>query len=98
MNVLPVPSLLSPPVLAELQQADLISSDQCRKLDNSRGVVSVQKGKSSEVLKKTADVLKRHGFDKESTHLSGKETHSSMCLWGAVWSLVATSRTLVPWP
>ena len=74
MIVLPVPSLLSPPVLAELQQADLITSEECEELDDSSDVVEVQSGKSSEVQSKTADVLRRHGFVEESTHLSGKQT------------------------
>ena len=76
MIVLPVPSLLSPPVLAELQQADLITSEECRGLDDSSDVVRVQSGKSPEVQSKTADVLRRHGFEKESTLLSGKQTQS----------------------
>ena len=72
MTVLPCPSHLSPPVLAELQQADLITSEECRGLDDSRGVVVVQRGKSPEVQSKTADVLRRHGFEKESDHLTCK--------------------------
>ena len=94
------PCPLSPlsPVLAELQQADLITSEECEGLDDSsdvvfiqmglvtmehstrpyctvssNGVVGVQSGKSPEVQSKTADVLRRHGFEKESTHLSGKQ-------------------------
>ena len=78
-------------VLAELQQANLITSEECEGLYSPRGVVRVQSGKSPEVLTKTADVLRRHGFEEESTHLSGKQTltPSSMCLWCVVqWSLV----------
>ena len=74
MIVLPVPSLLSPPVLAELQQADLITSEECEGTYDSSDVVRVQSGKSSEVQSKTADVLRRHGFEKESNLLSGKKT------------------------
>ena len=68
------PCPLSPlsPVLAELQQADLITSEECEGLYNSSLVVGVQSGKSPEVQSKTADVLRRHGFKKESSHLSGK--------------------------
>ena len=70
------PCPLSPlsPVLAELQQADLITSEDCRGVYDSSDVVRVQSGKSPEVLSKTADVLRRHGFEEESTHLSGKQT------------------------
>ena len=68
--------LFSPlsPVLAELQQADLITSEECRGLDDSSDVVRVQSGKSPEVQSKTADVLRRHGFEKESNFLTGKQT------------------------
>ena len=70
------PCPLSPlsPVLAELQQADLITSEECEGLYDSSGVVFVQSGKSPEVRIKTADVLRRHGFQKESNLLTGKQT------------------------
>ena len=74
MIVLPVPSLLSPPVLVELQQADLITSEECEGTYDSNDVVRVQSGKSPEVQSKTADVLMRHGFGKEFNVLSGKQT------------------------
>ena len=72
MTVLPCPSHLSPPVFAELQQADLITSEECMGLNDASDVVGVQRGKSPEVLTKTADVLRRHGFEKESDHLTCK--------------------------
>ena len=74
MIVLPVPSLLSPPVLAELVQADLITSEECRGLDDPSRVVTVQRGKSPEVLTKTAEILLRHGFEKESNLFASKQT------------------------
>ena len=74
MIVLPVPSHLSPLVLSELVQADLITSEECRGLYFPRDVVKIQSGKSPEVLTQTADVLRRHGFEKESKLLSGKQT------------------------
>ena len=61
-------------VLDELQQANLITSKECRRLYDSSDVVRVQSGKSPEVQSKTADVLRRHGLEKESSHLSGKQT------------------------
>ena len=72
--VLPVLSLLSPPVLAELVQADLITSIEFRGLRYPSDVVAVQKYKSPEVLTKTAEILLRHGFEKESNLLAGKQT------------------------
>ena len=74
MIVLPVPSLLSPPVFAELVQADLITSEERRRLMDPRDVVRVQRGKSPEVLTKTAEVLLRHGLEEESNLLAGKQT------------------------
>ena len=72
--VLPFPSHLSPPVLAELVQANLITSEECRWLYDPSHVVAVQSDKSPEVLTKTANVLRRHGFEKESNLLAGKQT------------------------
>ena len=75
MIVLPVPSLLSPPVLAELVQADLITSEKCKWLMSGLSdVLIVQSGKSPEVVTKTAEVLLRHGFEEESNFLVGKQT------------------------
>ena len=99
--VLPVPSLLSPPVLGELRQADLITSKECNRLqvrykwwrDSIRKVVDVQKGKSPEVMSKTAEVLRRHGFEEESKLLAGRQSRpSSICLCYVVqWSLLMTT-------
>ena len=94
--VLPVPSLLSPPVLGELQQADLITSVERKRLPvwyDISGVVDVQKGKSPEVMSKTAEVLRRHGFEKESKLLAGRQSRpSSICLCYVVqWSLLMTA-------
>ena len=82
------PCPLSPlsPVLVELQQSDLITSEECRRLYDSSDVVGVQRGKSPEVLTKTADVLRRHGFEKESTHLSGKQTQALIHVYGVLYS------------
>ena len=74
MIVYLVPSLLSLPVLVELQQADLITGEECEGMNQPSHVVYVQSGKSPEVLTKTADVLNRHGFEGESNLLAGKQT------------------------
>ena len=87
--VLPVPSLHSPPVLGELKQADLITSEECKRLPvkhywgwyDMSDVVDVQKGKSPEVMSKTAEVLRRHGFERKFTPLAGRQSRpSSICL------------------
>ena len=74
MIVFSVPSLLSPPVLAELQQLQLITSEECKGLRRPSDVVRAQSGKSPEVQTKTANVLKRHGFEEEANLLAGKQT------------------------
>ena len=70
------PCPLSPhsPVLAELQQADLITSEECRGLYSPGRVLRVQSGKSPEVQSKTAEVFRRHGFEEKFTLLSRKQT------------------------
>ena len=70
--VLPVPSFLPPPVLAELRQADLIAKEDCKELSDISDVVRVQCTKSPYVLTKTAAVMRRLGYEKESKLLSGK--------------------------
>ena len=74
MTVFPVPSNLSPLVIAELVQADLITSEEREGRRDPSDVVEVQSGKSPEVLTKTAEVVLRHGFEKESNLLTGKQT------------------------
>ena len=61
-------------VLAELQQAGIITSEECEEMYHPSDVVEVQSGKSPEILTKTADVLKRHGFEEKSKYLAGKQT------------------------
>ena len=68
MIVLSVPSLS---VLAELQQADLITSEECWWLSDISDVVRVQQNKSPRVVTETAGVLRRCGFVKESRLLTG---------------------------
>ena len=62
------------PVLAELQQTDLITSEECKGLEYLGDVVQAQSGKSPEAQAKTADVFRRHGFEEESYLLAGKQT------------------------
>ena len=68
MIVLSVPSLS---VLAELQQADLITSEECWFLWDISDVVRVQQNKSPRVVTETAGVLRRYSFVKESRLLTG---------------------------
>ena len=42
-------------------------------LSRARDVVKIQSSKSTEEMTKTAEVLRRRGFDKESEFLSGKQ-------------------------
>ena len=72
----PCPSSPLSPVLAELQQADLITSEDCKGLSAPSDVVEVQKRKSADVIAKTADVFRCRGFKEESEHLEGKQTYT----------------------
>ena len=87
----PFSPLSVPVLLAELQQADLISSEDCKGLFDTSDVVGVQSVKSPEVQTKTADVLRRHGFEEESNLLAGKQTQPVIHMPVGVvqWSLVA---------
>lgn len=92
MIVLPLSSpLLSPPVLAKLQQADLITRAECieaieegKALSHVSDLVAIQRGKSPEVKAKTTEILKSCGFEKESEFLSGIKTQSPICLYVCV--------------
>ena len=64
------------PVLAKLVQANLITSKECRLLNHPRKVVEALSTKSPDVQAKTADVLRRQGFEEESKLLAGKQTQS----------------------
>ena len=77
MIVLPVPSLLSSLVLAELQQADLITIEEGEGLSDISDAVRVQRDKSPEVMSKTAVILGRHGFENESRLLAGIQSRPS---------------------
>ena len=68
--------------------SDLLFSRYVRQeLSDISGVVRVQSGKSPEVMSKTAEVLRRHGFEKESNFLAGRQSRPSFisrvcaCLW-----------------
>ena len=74
---------LSPlsPVLAELKQADLITSEECKGMSYPSHVVRAQRLKPPKIRNETADVLRRHGFEEESNFLgAGKQTmHMPLC-------------------
>ena len=77
MIVLPVPSLLSPPVLAELQQAHLLTNEECDDVWDIDDVVALQRKKPSEVQVKSAEVLLKHGLQTDEAKLfAGKWIHS----------------------
>ena len=85
----PLCSLFSDsPVLAELQYTDMITNEECREVYDRGFVVGVQRVKSPEIQSKTADVLKKHGFEKESNFLAGKQTQlvPPPCACGVLYS------------
>ena len=70
-----------------------MTSEECERLKYVSDVVTVQRGKSPEVLSKTADILKRHGYKEESRLLAGRQSRPSfICLCYVVqWSLHMTT-------
>ena len=81
MSSLSFLSFLVSAIIAELKQDDLITSEESAKMHSITDVVTVQIGKSPEVLSKTAAVLQRYGFEEESRLLAGRQSRpSSICL------------------
>ena len=73
MIVFLIPCFLSLLALAELQSACLITSEKCKGLYGPSDVVRVQSGKSPEVQNRTADIVKKHGFQREANLLAGEQ-------------------------
>lgn len=69
-------------LLTELHQAALITREEKKSLNDVNDVVRVQRAKSHALLARTAEILRRHGFEKEPNFLSGKEIpmHFLCCL------------------
>ena len=92
-------SLVSPhSVLAELRQADLITSKEREELRAISEVVRLQRVKPPEVVCKTADVLRKHGFEKEAKSLPGRQSRPSsisLC-YDVQWSLLMTATLWHP--
>ena len=61
--------LSSPPVLSELQQADIITAEE----SDPSELIEVLSGKSPEKQTKVADVLRRHGFEEASKLIAGMQ-------------------------
>ena len=72
--------------------SDLFFSRYVRQeLSDISGVVRVQKGKSPEVMSKTAEVLRRHGLEKESNFLAGRQSPSFIsCVCACLWQSLST--------
>ena len=71
-----IPSV--PAVLAELQQADLITSEECKKLRFLIDIVRIQRTKSPRVVTETASILRRNGYEDESKLLIGTYTYGQI--------------------
>ena len=72
-------------VLAELQLAGVITGGEDMQLSDVSAVVRLQSKNSPEVMVTTAEILRRHGFEKESEVLSGWPSctlliHFSCCI------------------
>ena len=70
--LMPIFYFLSTPVLVQLQDNFLITSEEREAMSDLNDVFRVQRCKSSTVMFETAEILKKHGFqDFESQFLSG---------------------------
>ena len=78
--------LSSPPVLAQLQHARLISREECKGLSDTSGVITVQSGKSDAVLRESATVLMELGFKEESAFLSGEQIKPHPVKYAMHWN------------
>ena len=59
--------------MVELQQDDLITTEESENLSNVSAVVRVQRRKLPDVMFKTADILEKHGFVEETKSLRGSQ-------------------------
>ena len=84
MIVLLVPPLFSPPVLAELQQGNLITSDECKRLSEVWQVHNVLRVKTPTTKSRSAEILLKHGYQEVSALLSGKHLYSIPQLFSCV--------------
>ena len=73
MIVLPVLSLHSLPVFAELEKAGLITSKEREELQEPDDVLWAQNGKSPEVLLQSAKILMTYSCETEANLLAGKQ-------------------------
>ena len=85
-----------------------MASEECERLqlrqyifwrNDLSDVCTVQRGKSPERLSRTADIMRRHGFEKESRLLAGRQSRpSSISLCYVVqWSLLGDLVTSIDW-
>ena len=59
------------PVLAELQKAKLITSEECKGMSDANSIIIVQSSKSKAAISASAPILMELGFKEESAFLSG---------------------------
>ena len=79
-----VPPLFSPPVLAELHQGSLITSDECKGLSTVWKVRNVLRVKTPTIKSRSAEILLKHGYQEVSAFLSGKHLYSIPQLFSCV--------------
>ena len=68
-------------IRTQLRQINLITFEEYWRFNDISDMVKVQRSKSSDVMFKTADVLRKYGFEEESRLLAGRQSRpSSLCL------------------
>ena len=84
MLVLPVPL----PVLAKLQEANLITRDECKGIVRLYYVLVVQSAKSPEVVLHTSEILRTLKLETESKFLAGKQMYSEMFSYSPMFGVI----------
>ena len=78
------------PVLAEVQQAYLVTAEECKWLQDCDDLAILFSGKSPDMVAQSNEILKKHGFDEMSKFLAGKLILVVPQLFSCVW-LYSTS-------
>ena len=83
----PCPFFLFHTALAELQQAGLLTSDECK-----GNFIHAVSGKSPAVVSQACEILTRHGFETESKFIAGKQIFCKLSVFGCTYNGAKLSR------
>ena len=67
--------------VVELQQAGLLTSDECK-----GNFIPVLSGKPPAVVSQACEILTRHGFETQSTLIAGKQMFCKLSVFGCTYN------------